>query len=296
MDPFPEAAPLVHHLLREALSAQAPGLYLSISNGASSARISVEGHLRDLPLPDSQPLQPALARIRYMAALKSDPGRFRKGTFVVKLKQSGLQIRVNVFSTNSTAGEKMTVRFELNAYTEGMSAEPPYFDETYGPTFFIGVVNAPSIRNSVMRPRDGFRHLSHQCAGHACSHRRLYGLLLPVSTCPDTAIRSALEDTARSFKGYQGDFPIAELRPALHSATEAFIPMMNVDSAFDWLKRVGFQYVHDDRPTATPNQDALMTHSLGNLTLPLILEKLKAQGVLSDPSELTIAFAYFNSD
>lgn len=114
MDPFPEAAPLVHQLLRQALSAHATGLCLTITNGAVSARACVEGQLRDLPSPDAQSLQLALARIRYMAARKSERGHFRRGSFYVKLKQSGLRVIIHVFSTTSTTTEKMTMRFEVD--------------------------------------------------------------------------------------------------------------------------------------------------------------------------------------
>lgn len=124
MDPFPEAAPLVHHLLREALSAQATGLCLTITNGVASARISVEGRLRVLSIPDAQSFQLALARIRYMAARKRDLGRFRKGAFHVKIKQSGLRVRVLVYSIISAAREKMTMRFDLSAHSEEMPVEP----------------------------------------------------------------------------------------------------------------------------------------------------------------------------
>lgn len=171
-----------------------------------------------------------------------------------------------------------------------MQIELEATSETLGPYFFIGAVNVPAFRHRRLPQDGGFWHVEHQCDGTACNQRVLYGLVLPLSTCQDAEIRHALEVAARTFKGFQGDFPIKDLQPALYSAREAFIPIMHVEKAFDWLRRHGFR-MHIRRNNGAPGQQSMEAMSLSG-----IIEELKRRTAISDSSELTIAFVYTNSD
>lgn len=204
------------------------------------------------------------------------------------------------------------------------------------PAFFLGVVNKPCIDAGYdklsLDPRcipDGAFWYYHQCGGTACLHRSLYGIFLPLWSLRDTEIRKTIGGLAASYGGYEEPFPIRELQIAFYSATEAFVPFMNVEEAFQWFGREQFAYLSsydgslpsdvwptnvDPRITRIedlPSHEILAQRALQEAlkkkqlrTSPLEWPSLRVfenwlghEGrVIFDRSELTAAFVYLNSD
>lgn len=89
------------------------------------------------------------------------------------------------------------------------------------PCLFIGVISDPTpgrvALESVLRRsasiKNGQFFLEHKYEGHACSLSELFGIFLPLGSCPETKIRDGLISITRMFSGEKN----CDLHPYLHS-------------------------------------------------------------------------------
>lgn len=221
----------------------------------------------------------------------------------------------------------------LDAFNPGVAEFEGKFvllEQVICPAFFVGIVSGsghPVTEGDFTRELSAGQFLfRHQYSGTDCRHVYLWGVFLPILSCPDKELRARLEmipdvvgsctrDECPGINPYlrdlgpmQFDFDRMDI-----VGGEAFLEFSSCAGAcFDWLKRKQFEYIVEmDLRKERSERRITRTKPLEWPDLASFAEWLSCQGrfplvkktysqdkerIVTQPARVSSAFLYQNSD